>query len=332
MDEIHEIVRTNIQETSDKMKERYDIRADHGGYQPGDLVWLYNPQRRQGYSPKLQTSWDGPFEVVTRINDVVYRIKKPKGKPRVVHFNRLAPFHGDNTAGNAQDLRALQPVDPDFEEFMANLDMFQEGEVTKVCYQDLFTLPKDYALAHCVAKNLRSSRGIATVFRKKFGGLNDLELQKPAVGRTLHLQRQGRQLFYLVTKDQPQQESTYQALWESLIHLRNCLQNLGVKQLGIPRLGCGYDGLDWKIVRLMIETIFKETGITISVCVFAPWAASQLHPVRPGPICRSVTVLGQNSLKEGAVLRPDERSGNTTFHELLPMQNQLAIQNQIEVE
>ncbi|KAJ8932175.1 hypothetical protein NQ318_015311 [Aromia moschata] len=93
MDDIHERVRSNIQGASDRMKETYDINANDGRYQPGNQVWLYNPQRRRGLSPKLQSSWEGPYEVVTRINDVVYRIQKlPRGKPRVVHFNRLAPL------------------------------------------------------------------------------------------------------------------------------------------------------------------------------------------------------------------------------------------------
>jgi hypothetical protein len=103
MDETNQRVRSNLEETSGKMKERYDIKADQGGYQAGDLVWLYNPKRIRGYSPKLQNQWEGPYEVVTRINDVVYRIKKlPRGKPRIVHFNRLAPFHGSNGVEKGQ--------------------------------------------------------------------------------------------------------------------------------------------------------------------------------------------------------------------------------------
>ncbi|KAJ8952992.1 hypothetical protein NQ318_015352 [Aromia moschata] len=62
MDDIHERVRSNIQGASDRMKETYDINANDGRYQPGNQVWLYNPQRRRGLSPKLQSSWEGPYE------------------------------------------------------------------------------------------------------------------------------------------------------------------------------------------------------------------------------------------------------------------------------
>ncbi|KAJ8975725.1 hypothetical protein NQ317_004189 [Molorchus minor] len=118
MDDIHDQVRSNIQSASDRMKETYDIGAQNDGYQSGDLVWLYNPQRRRGLSPKLQTLWEGPYEVLARINDVVYRIKKSSGgKPRVVHFNRLTPFSGSNDAS----VRTVVPSthEMSFENFMA---------------------------------------------------------------------------------------------------------------------------------------------------------------------------------------------------------------------
>ncbi|KAJ8956752.1 hypothetical protein NQ318_014109 [Aromia moschata] len=121
MDNIHERVRSNIQSASDRMKETYDINANDGRYQPGNQVWLYNPQRRRGLSPKLQSSWEGPYEVVTRINDVVYRIQKlPRGKPKVVHFNRLAPFAGNNDEQAEARVRHVSPPDSElsFEEFM----------------------------------------------------------------------------------------------------------------------------------------------------------------------------------------------------------------------
>ncbi|KAG8311540.1 hypothetical protein J6590_041250 [Homalodisca vitripennis] len=45
---------------------------------------------------------------------------------------------------------------------------------------------------------------------------------------------------------------------------------LGVK-LGIFKLGCGYDGLDWKIFGSMLEKVFEDSGIDITVCIFTPW-------------------------------------------------------------
>ncbi|KAJ8949243.1 hypothetical protein NQ318_022756 [Aromia moschata] len=155
IDDIHERVRSNIQGTSDRMKETYDINANDGRYQPGNQVWLYNPQRRHGLSPELQSSWEGPYEVVTRINDVVYRIQKlPRGKPRVVHFNRLPPFAGNNDEQAEARVRHVSPPDSDlfFEEFMLFHSNGQKARygVTREEPRDLFQAPALYVLGLCL--------------------------------------------------------------------------------------------------------------------------------------------------------------------------------------
>ncbi|KAJ8953333.1 hypothetical protein NQ318_012128 [Aromia moschata] len=81
MSAVHDHVRSRLQLESDRMKTRYDVRANSSGFQEGDLVWLYNPVRRKGRSPKLQNNWEGPFTVIKRINDGVYRIQRnPRNK------------------------------------------------------------------------------------------------------------------------------------------------------------------------------------------------------------------------------------------------------------
>ena len=99
LDEVHRMVRESSLKANMKMKTRYDRHANTNGYDEGNLVWLHNPLRRKGKSPKLQARWEGPFKVITRINDVTYRIKKGlKGKPKIVHIDRLARYHGVNDA------------------------------------------------------------------------------------------------------------------------------------------------------------------------------------------------------------------------------------------
>ena len=66
--------------TSDRMKARYERVANPEVFHEGQLVLFYNPMRKKGLFPKLQTSWDGPYKIVKRLNDVVYRIQKP-GNP-----------------------------------------------------------------------------------------------------------------------------------------------------------------------------------------------------------------------------------------------------------
>ncbi|GFU07825.1 retrovirus-related Pol polyprotein from transposon 412 [Trichonephila clavipes] len=76
MEEMHHLARERIDMASEKMKTRYDARATGPDYREGDKVWLWNPKRRKGLSPKLQTNWEDPYTVLKRLNDVVERIQK----------------------------------------------------------------------------------------------------------------------------------------------------------------------------------------------------------------------------------------------------------------
>jgi hypothetical protein len=68
---IHNYARQHLRLASDWMKTRYDRLANCAGYHEGDRMWLYHRTRMKGKSPKLLTSWEGPYKVVTQINEAV---------------------------------------------------------------------------------------------------------------------------------------------------------------------------------------------------------------------------------------------------------------------
>jgi hypothetical protein len=91
----HHYARRQLRVASDHMKLRYDRPANSAGFQEGDGVWLYRPTRTRGRSPKLQSAWEDPYKVITRMKDVVYRIQRhPRSRIMVVHLDRLAPYLG----------------------------------------------------------------------------------------------------------------------------------------------------------------------------------------------------------------------------------------------
>ena len=276
MDEIHCRARSNIQSSSNRMKEAYNVGANHGRFKAGDLVWLYNPRRSRGLSPKLQSSWDGPYEVINPINDVIYRIRKlPNGKPKVIHFNRLTPYAGDQDGHQVR--RMDQPTeDLSFNEFM---ELYSNGSrarfgVTKEEHRDLFKVPVEYSLAHCVAEDLKMTKGIAVVFKEKFGRLPELRRQQPRIGRVINLTEtigeKKRSILYLVTKQSSYHKTTYKDLWTTFIDLRRYLMSRGIRKLAVPKLECGLDGLNWRVVRTILEVIFQYSGVSILVCSFWP--------------------------------------------------------------
>ncbi|GBL83033.1 hypothetical protein AVEN_165268-1 [Araneus ventricosus] len=65
------------------MKTRYDSGATGHHFKEGDQVWMYNPKRQRGLSPKLQQNWEGPYTIVKKLNDVIYRVQRsPNAKPK----------------------------------------------------------------------------------------------------------------------------------------------------------------------------------------------------------------------------------------------------------
>jgi hypothetical protein len=93
--DIHDYARQQLNLASDRMKTRYDKLAYCAGYHEGDCVCHYRPTRNKKKLPNLQSSWDCPYNLITRINDLVYKIQKtPRSRMMVVHLDRLATYYG----------------------------------------------------------------------------------------------------------------------------------------------------------------------------------------------------------------------------------------------
>lgn len=112
IDTVHEFARKHLKHETERQKRYYDHRGvRQNRFKRGDAVWLHNPKRKKGKSPKLQNNvYDGPFLVTKKIDDVTYRIQKgAKSRPTVVHHNRLKSYEGDNVPTWLVDQDAAPP-------------------------------------------------------------------------------------------------------------------------------------------------------------------------------------------------------------------------------
>ena len=85
-------VRQNLKVPQRRQKDAYDKGVRHMVFEAGDLVLRYDPQLKPGEANKFHRQWEGPYEIVERVTDVTYRVKKVRGRSRksqVVHFNNL---------------------------------------------------------------------------------------------------------------------------------------------------------------------------------------------------------------------------------------------------
>jgi len=94
--EAHEAARENLKKSHVHQKRQYDRKSTLKAWEVGKAVWLFNPTKQVGKSPKLMIFWEEePYVITERVNDVVMKIQKnKKAKPRVVHVDRLKLVEG----------------------------------------------------------------------------------------------------------------------------------------------------------------------------------------------------------------------------------------------
>ena len=142
----------------------------------------------------------------------------------------------------------------------------QTGFELNIHRGDLFTKPhSDVSLAHCVSRDLKMGAGIAKIFREKFGRIRELEGAKADIGEIAVLKLGPRFVYNLITKAKYHGKPTYESLRKTLVAMKNHAIKHQVKNIAMPKIGCGLDKLDWNAVRTMIKNVFLETSIKIDV-------------------------------------------------------------------
>ncbi len=94
----HEVARNHLKRAAQKQSASPDVKKELKHYQPGNLVWYFTENKKEGVSPKLQPLFDGPFLVIRKMGDLNYEIQLDKrGRRKIVHHDKLKPYVGRNT-------------------------------------------------------------------------------------------------------------------------------------------------------------------------------------------------------------------------------------------
>ncbi|XP_033740284.1 ADP-ribose glycohydrolase OARD1-like [Pecten maximus] len=135
---------------------------------------------------------------------------------------------------------------------------------------DLFSCGDKESLAHCISEDVRMGKGIAVLFKKKFGRVDELKAMKKKTGELAVLRDGRRFIYYLITKPKAHDKPTYDTLKSSLKEMKkHCVRN-NVTSLSMPCIGCGLDRLNWEEVSTMICELFSDTNMTITVYQLPP--------------------------------------------------------------
>lgn len=120
-------------------------------------------------------------------------------------------------------------------------------------------------------------KGIALQFKHQFP--NNFKKYKEAcddgslaVGKVLVVKEgdlfDNKYLVNFPTKAHWKNPSEYEYIQTGLIALKGAILEYGIQSIAIPPLGCGNGGLDWSIVKPMIETELQN--LTIDILVYEP--------------------------------------------------------------
>jgi len=79
-------------------------------YKIGEKVLVYDPKKRRGRFAKWDVRWVGPFVIENKLNSANYVIKKGRGKPVVIHVDRLRKLPTEIDIGDINGLASDVPA------------------------------------------------------------------------------------------------------------------------------------------------------------------------------------------------------------------------------
>ncbi|UYV79051.1 K02A2.6-like [Cordylochernes scorpioides] len=115
-EEARQIARHHIFKAQETNKTNYDARHTGKIYEPGDLVWIFIPIRRVGFSEKLLRRYFGPFRVTKKISDVTYEVEavceqgRRQKKRDTVHIFRMKPYYDPSRQEDSSSTRNLDTI------------------------------------------------------------------------------------------------------------------------------------------------------------------------------------------------------------------------------
>ncbi|XP_028299789.1 uncharacterized protein LOC114461699 [Gouania willdenowi] len=100
----HQLAREALGKSSERAKKQYDKNICQVQYQIGAAVWhlIKGTKRVKNKVRKFLPAYEGPYFIVGVLDDLIYRIQKsPRSKTKVVHHDKLKPFHSRTPLDNS---------------------------------------------------------------------------------------------------------------------------------------------------------------------------------------------------------------------------------------
>ena len=87
--QVYEIVRKENRRGQRHSKRYYDKRAHVREFNLGDLVYMTDPFAKHRPKKKFADKWGGPYEIIEKLSQLTYRVRKNNGYIMITHINQL---------------------------------------------------------------------------------------------------------------------------------------------------------------------------------------------------------------------------------------------------
>ncbi|MFP3727428.1 macro domain-containing protein [Priestia filamentosa] len=134
-------------------------------------------------------------------------------------------------------------------------------------FKDLFTVEKDYYLAHCISSDAKMGAGIAVKFRENFS-LDNLQVKAQHTPLKVGSCEQVDRVLNLITKKVYWGKPTYKTFKMAIVDMKRVAVENEIKKIAMPQIGAGLDRLSWVENSKIIKEVFADTDIEILVCKF----------------------------------------------------------------
>lgn len=142
--------------------------------------------------------------------------------------------------------------------------------------EDLFKNKNDDNVIYiqCISADLAMGAGIATKFNKYFNTKNKIlkfkernitDWTQPKIGDYIYV----KPVINIITKEKYWNKPTLSNLYLSLDNIEQCIQNIisnnNIKEIRLPKIGCGLDRLKWEDVKPKIIELSNKFDIDFVV-------------------------------------------------------------------
>jgi O-acetyl-ADP-ribose deacetylase (regulator of RNase III) len=186
----------------------------------------------------------------------------------------------DDSASTYDKQEDSIPISPDENTLNEQIILKETMFILDEVQGDVFS--SSDALCHCIGEDLNLEKGIGRQFKRRFGPVNEpTTTTTPRIGNVVIVKTNNPQrfIYYLVTKDTENSRTTYATLEMCLRRMKDHMIQTNVTQLSMPKIGCGYDRLQWEQVQDLILEVFADCNCKITVYTIPPQQQQQQRRV-----------------------------------------------------